>query len=79
LLKASLGHAAAPGACGIQAGARLGRLPKFSTPVEKTVEIPAFPTWSGCFNPEILGFLGSRSLETRTQPGFSPIVNVIIA
>ena len=57
---------------------QLGRLPKISTPVEKTVESPGFRACCRRFNPIILGFPGRRILETRSQLRFSPVINVTI-
>jgi hypothetical protein len=57
----------------------LGRLPKISTPVEKTVEIPDFQAWCRRFNPEILDFLGRRIPESLVPHGFSPVINITIA
>jgi hypothetical protein len=56
----------------------LGRLPKISTPVEKTVEIPGFQACCRGFNPEILGSLSRRIPESLTLHGFSAVINVTI-
>jgi hypothetical protein len=75
-LGTSFDHAAGQEPAAHVGRCQLGRLPKISTPVEKTVEIPGFRACSRRFDPKILGFLGRQIPETLPQAGFSPVINV---